>query len=150
MSTTPCEVLVGEAPDLGHVIVTELAERTDAEPTTLPPLYEAIDPQALNELFRGDRSGRVRFEYAGYEVTVDGTERVRIDDGEGPRARSDSAVPQVETQELSDSGFRLHCGACGWNAAADDSEPEDASRRAIEHFVETDHSPIRRIGSADG
>ncbi|AGB38622.1 HalOD1 output domain-containing protein [Natronococcus occultus] len=151
MSTTPRDVLVGDAPDIGHVIVTELAERTDADPTTLPPLHETIDLQAVSDLFRGDRSGRVRFEYAGHEVTTDGTERGRIDDleRERPRSRTDSTA-RIGTREPAESGFRLRCAVCGWNATADDSGPEDASRRAIEHFVETEHSPIRRIGSVDG
>ncbi|WP_436929624.1 HalOD1 output domain-containing protein [Halosimplex halobium] len=48
------------------------AERVD--PVDLPPLADAVDPQALNDLF-GSSGGKlapvtVRFEYCGYEVTV--------------------------------------------------------------------------------
>lgn len=38
------------------------------------PLYEVVDPDALDDLFdtngRGDATGRVTFRYEGYEVTV--------------------------------------------------------------------------------
>lgn len=49
------------------------------------PLYDVIDPSALDSLFRptgtADRSvGRVTFEYASYRVTVDHTGRVVLAD----------------------------------------------------------------------
>jgi hypothetical protein len=48
------------------------AERVD--PVDLPPLADAVDPQALNDLFApaaGEGApATVRFEYCGYEVTV--------------------------------------------------------------------------------
>ncbi|WP_306056539.1 HalOD1 output domain-containing protein [Natronococcus wangiae] len=47
------------------------------------PLYDAIDPTALDSLFRSsgstDRSvGAVAFEYAGYRITVDQTGQVTL------------------------------------------------------------------------
>jgi hypothetical protein len=45
----------------------------DTEPAELPePLYEAIDPDALDALFEGHNSsnGVVTFSYCGYDVTV--------------------------------------------------------------------------------
>lgn len=49
----------------------------------LPPLYETIDPDALNSLF--DSSGgasqsamKVEFTYSGYKVTVEGTGQVTV------------------------------------------------------------------------
>lgn len=50
----------------------------------LQPLYESIDPDALDALFRTTSSGIVRsegtitFSYDGCEVTVDGDEVVRV------------------------------------------------------------------------
>lgn len=47
----------------------------------LPPLYDTIDPDALNAIFE-DGNGRstveVKFVYCGYEVTVDGTGKVTV------------------------------------------------------------------------
>ena len=57
-----------------------VAERKGELVTELPPLYDIVDPEALDDLFapsRGSRrdEGIVVFWYQGYEVTVraDGT-----------------------------------------------------------------------------
>lgn len=65
--TTPSEALV-----------IEIAEQTDEEPTALPPLYETIDPDALDALVQRTESANVTFEYAGHEVTVAGTQRISV------------------------------------------------------------------------
>ena len=63
-------------------VVEAVAAAADVDPADLhPPLYEAIDPIALDRLFAdgsersSNRSGRVTFTYRDYEVTVaaDGT-----------------------------------------------------------------------------
>ncbi len=42
------------------------------DPVDCPPLFEAINPDALDTLFEGKKSrGSLVFEYAGYIVTVD-------------------------------------------------------------------------------
>ena len=44
---------------------------TEKSVDELPPLYEAIDPDALEALFvTHDTAGRVKFQYAGTIVTV--------------------------------------------------------------------------------
>jgi hypothetical protein len=55
-----------------EVVVTEVAAATSSSPLDLPPLAEAIDPDALNRLVEGDRelSTTVTFRYAGRTVTV--------------------------------------------------------------------------------
>jgi len=57
-------------------VVTAIARRRSVEPTELPPLYEAIDPDALDALFEstrrgGPRHGRIEFTYDGHAVTVE-------------------------------------------------------------------------------
>ncbi|AWB28721.1 hypothetical protein HARCEL1_11815 [Halococcoides cellulosivorans] len=60
-------------------VVETVAYATDRDPTTLDPLYEAIDPDALDRLIRSsaDRSAEavVRFSYLDCTITVraDGT-----------------------------------------------------------------------------
>lgn len=49
------------------------------------PLYDAIDPTALDSLFQssgenGRSAGSVTFEYAAYRVTVDQTGRIELVD----------------------------------------------------------------------
>ena len=65
-------------------VIEAVAGAERAGPTELPPLYEAIDPDALDSLFenrdgrstRGDR--RVEFAYAGYDVVVRDGPRVSV------------------------------------------------------------------------
>lgn len=49
----------------------------DAEP--LDPLYDVLDPDALDVLFRpGGERGRVSFTYCGREVSVEGRDAVTV------------------------------------------------------------------------
>lgn len=57
-------------------IVRSVATEKECEPENLdPPLYESVDPDALDALFRADSDDcsegvRVVFTYCGYEVAV--------------------------------------------------------------------------------
>jgi hypothetical protein len=58
---------------LSATVIEAVAEEMDCEPGNLPePLYESINPDALNMLFEGqDRAnGVLTFFYCGYDVTV--------------------------------------------------------------------------------
>ena len=65
-------------------VVDAVATRAGVDPASLsPPLYDAIDPDALDALVESDPKGRqspptVRFHYAGYAVTVDGDGTVDV------------------------------------------------------------------------
>ena len=67
-------------------VVTAVAAAAGTDPVDLPPLYDAIDPDALNALYTG-RSGsdsvRARFRYADYTVIVEGSGEVRICTSDG-------------------------------------------------------------------
>lgn len=69
-------------------VVESLAEAEETEPTELvPPLSEAIDPDALERLFANDRvHGKVVFTYDQYEVSVFSDRYVSID-SHGARPR---------------------------------------------------------------
>ncbi|SEQ72720.1 HalOD1 output domain-containing protein [Natrinema salaciae] len=58
-------------------IVDAIAEATDTDVYELEPLYNVVDPEALDQLFRPDSAVdiRVEFEYGGLlvEVRSDGT-----------------------------------------------------------------------------
>lgn len=56
-------------------IVTHISGRKDTAPEDLaPPLYEAIDPEAIAQLFQpthhGQRRGQLTFTYHGYTVEI--------------------------------------------------------------------------------
>lgn len=68
-----------------RAVVEAVADEEGVEPTELsPPLFTAIDPDVLDSIFLGpdegtDTTGRVVFEYLGYEVTVRPTGAVEVD-----------------------------------------------------------------------
>lgn len=61
-------------------VVWAVAAESDIDPCSLPPLSDAIDPDALDSLFEGDPKRNVpdhngpyvTFSYAGHRVTVEG------------------------------------------------------------------------------
>ncbi len=66
-------------------VVTAVAVMTNTEVHLMPPLYETINADALNELFADRDGGRrrterqVRFTYCGCEVVVLSDDRVIIE-----------------------------------------------------------------------
>lgn len=69
-------------------VVNEVAAATDADPLSMAPLYETIDPDALDQLVAAEIDGYVHFTYAGHEVTVHGDGAVVVD---GRTAEADAA-----------------------------------------------------------
>lgn len=51
-------------------VVSAVADSEGTDPTELPPLYRAIDPDVLDSLIE-DRSVAVSFEYYGYSIAFD-------------------------------------------------------------------------------
>lgn len=63
---------------LSSAIVVVVADAEGVEPTELAePLFNAINPGALDSLFRSGE-GQVTFEYLDYEVTAHATGEVDI------------------------------------------------------------------------
>jgi Halobacterial output domain 1 len=70
---------------VAEAILTAVSSISGVEMTNLEPLYTAIDPDALNALFGSysdgtprDGKGIVVFPYESYQVTVEGTNQIRI------------------------------------------------------------------------
>ncbi|WP_435180878.1 HalOD1 output domain-containing protein [Halorussus sp. AFM4] len=67
-----------------EAVPAAIRELTGAEPGALDPLHAAIDPEALDGLFRrrgagtARRAGRVSFSYEGYAVTVFSDRRLLV------------------------------------------------------------------------
>ena len=80
-------------PDSGEraseAVITAVAALTGSRPIDLEPLYEAVDPDALDSLIdhaqRTDAgTHELWFAYAGYEIGVRSDGRIRFYDGAAP------------------------------------------------------------------
>jgi len=62
-------------------VIEALADATDTAPNELDPLYNTIDPEALDQLFRPDSSDEIRvtFEYGDSHVEIRGDGTVVVD-----------------------------------------------------------------------
>ena len=74
-----------------EAIAVALAEATGTDPVDLPPLYEYVDPDALNELFdrsasRTDGDVILSFQVDTWNVFVRSDGRIRVCDGTQPTA----------------------------------------------------------------
>lgn len=76
---------VGDGESVTNAVVTAVSTATDAGVSELPPLYDSLDPDALEGIFStlsggAERrcDGRVVFEYGGYEVHVESSGLVRL------------------------------------------------------------------------
>ena len=72
---------------LSSRLVTTLADAKGVDPTELsPPLYDVIDPEALDSLFRptqngnGRSYGEITFRHGDFEVTVDSEGSVDVEE----------------------------------------------------------------------
>ncbi|WP_227373621.1 HalOD1 output domain-containing protein [Haladaptatus halobius] len=67
-----------------ETIIEAIAEAADADATQLEPLYESVDPDALDDLFDRHSSAsvpaRVTFRHEGFEVVVEHDRRVEVRD----------------------------------------------------------------------
>lgn len=72
--------------DVSTAVVVAVADVTDTHPTDLPPLYDVVDPDALDAIFRPSGDGQpgpgvhVTFTMAGCTVSIrDGAITVTAD-----------------------------------------------------------------------
>lgn len=78
--TMPCAEFDRDADRISSTIVDALATAADTDPLSLePPLYDAVDGEALDALVCEATNVRVEFEYAGRTVVVRDGGTVEID-----------------------------------------------------------------------
>lgn len=70
--------------DVSQRVVEAVADYTDTDMLELPPLYDSVDPDALNKLIRSASDSHVTFEYAGYRITIDTQGAIQIDENSPP------------------------------------------------------------------
>lgn len=88
MSRSATADRAAQAGPVSERVVSTVAELIGSEPLALEPLYETVDPDALNTLFEpgpdhSDRaSRRVEFSYHGCTVVVSADGAVQVTDSE--------------------------------------------------------------------
>lgn len=60
-------------------VVDAVATEMGVDPVALDPLFDVVDPDALDRLFASDVEGSVHFEYHGHEVVVCNDGRIVVD-----------------------------------------------------------------------
>lgn len=70
----------GTPAEQSTTVVEAVARRVGSDPLDLPPLFEAVDTDALDALVANSTGPiEVTFEYQGYTVTVQGDGRVDVE-----------------------------------------------------------------------
>ena len=86
-STTDADLTfaVEQPAPLSQLVIEAVAETRDVDPLDLEPLYNAVDPDALDALFGSKAqpaceppTGEVSFSYEGYDVRVTAAGRVEL------------------------------------------------------------------------
>lgn len=75
--------MVGETRTTIERVVQTVAESTHTDPMDLPPLYEAIDTDALNSILEDRTDVSVSFKYAGTRVTATSDGYITIEESPG-------------------------------------------------------------------
>ncbi|MFC5973260.1 HalOD1 output domain-containing protein [Halomarina salina] len=73
-------------------LVEAVATEAGCHPVDLPPLYDTLDPDALDRLFplRGD--GEIVLHYHGYEVTLRDVDDITVDELDATSDRNELAA----------------------------------------------------------
>lgn len=79
-------------------VITAVSEATGTDPLELEPLYDVLDPDALNAIFAGGASAdtELRFAMAGCEVVVRGEGNVVVTP---PADRTESDASAIRRTE---------------------------------------------------
>ena len=72
---------IAEGQPITGAVVDAVATADGTDPIELPPLYDSVDPDALDTLFERQREGidlEITFSYAGYGIVVEDGDRVTV------------------------------------------------------------------------
>lgn len=61
-------------------VVEAVADYTDTDVMDLPPLFDSIDPEALDGVVRSMSGGEISFVYADLRIIVDSHGEVRVEE----------------------------------------------------------------------
>lgn len=78
------EVVPPRTLSASETVVGRIAKYEDTDPAELSPLFDVIDPDALDAFIDGagerNTSAQIQFSYHGYTVTVTGDGSVHVDE----------------------------------------------------------------------
>lgn len=79
-------------------VVTAVAEAAETDPLDLPPLYSALDPDALDALVTNSESSSIflTFPYAGYTVSIHGDGEVDVEEAPTRTTSTEDQGQQAE------------------------------------------------------
>lgn len=86
--------MVRERQTVSERVIQTVATASGTDALELPPLWDAIEPDALDTLVAGMADGEVSFAYAGYDVTVTSDETIGLQE----RPAGDSTVEVAVTE----------------------------------------------------
>ena len=102
----PEHILDTPADSVTQDVVTAVADATGRDPQDLPPLYDAVDPDALEALVnrpphvaRQATGVEVAFEFADCVVTVSSTGDVVVSAEPAAADAADAAAPQLTVDD---------------------------------------------------
>lgn len=81
----------GENVGVSERVVQRVAAAAGEDVLEMPPLYETVDPDALDSLVDDLRDGEVAFDYAGYRVTVTSDGTITLDECRATASAAEAA-----------------------------------------------------------
>ena len=96
--------IMGDSPS--QAVILAVADAEGVDPIDLPPLSEAIDPDALDQVL-SENGGKVRFSYHNYRVTMDRRGVVELQSVNGEPSRSRGSVDTHRAMETAREGMSL-------------------------------------------
>lgn len=60
-------------------VVQTVVNRSNTDVLDLPPLFDTLDPDSLNTLVREMDEGKISFDYAGYNISVNSHRVIEVD-----------------------------------------------------------------------
>lgn len=68
---------------LAETIVKAIATVKGVSPMEVPPLYDSVDPDAVESLFEHSDSHRIQFRHAGFDVVVTASGEIKLSSIDG-------------------------------------------------------------------
>lgn len=86
--------MVQERQTVSERVIQKVATASGTDALELPPLWDAIEPDALDALVEEMADGEVSFAYAGYDVTVASDATISLRERPAGDSTADVAVSE--------------------------------------------------------
>lgn len=82
-------------PSASEQVIQTIANQSNTDALDLPPLFDTLDPDALDTLVREMNEGEISFAYAGYNITVNSRGAIEVEE----RLSSSSTVTEAAADD---------------------------------------------------